>query len=645
MGNMTERKCFVFRFSGIEVQERELRVLRDGKVLSMEPKLFKVLVCLLRKPGQLVSKDDLIRAVWGDTAVTDNSLSRAVAHLRRVLEDDTREPRYIETVSTVGYRFLPAVEVEEYPSATAGEASARTVLSSTFRRPKSWMLIAVLIVAVAGIGLSTRRYFRQARPPFQKIRFEVIQPTVAGDQRLAAITPDGKFVAYAAGKFSVCVLRNHPKESLWITQMAGGAVQIVPPDDVDYIGLTFSPDGNSLYFVRCRTDIPSTLGVLYKIPALGGHIQHLIDDVEGSVTLSPDGKQLAFVRTSAKNPAESKLIVANEKGGAEKVIASESVDSGILCPAWSPDGKTIAFSKWDQGTRTLQEVPVTGGPERPLSKHRWARISDLAWLSDGRGLMVAGVDEIGQPIQIQYVSRRTGDVSRITNDLNDYYGVSLTADSTLMAAIQTDYTSDIWVGTLSNPDKVLPISSGGRAMQPAWTPDGGVAYIAQEITHTNLWRMRSDGSNPSPLLGENLGDVMWPRISPDARYIAFSSSINGSWHIWRADIDGSNPRQLTRGAHEALTDTSFSPDGKWVVFENIENEVQGIWKIPINGGDPIVVAKGNVMDPVVSPDGKEIAYIYWDEKVVPSRGVAIIPFEGGPPTRLLDIPAEGGLDP
>jgi Tol biopolymer transport system component len=107
------------------------------------------------------------------------------------------------------------------------------------------------------------------------------------------------------------------------------------------------------------------------------------------------------------------------------------------------------------------------------------------------------------------------------------------------------------------------------------------------------------------------------------------------------DIDGSNPRQLTRDAHEGGTDTSFSPDGKWVVFRNNENGVGGIWKISIDGGDPILVAKGLVSDPVVSPDGKKIAYIYWDEKAVPSRGVAIMAFEGGPPIRRLDAPADG----
>jgi Tol biopolymer transport system component len=258
-------------------------------------------------------------------------------------------------------------------------------------------------------------------------------------------------------------------------------------------------------------------------------------------------------------------------------------------------------------------------------------------------LIVAGQDKRGEPVQLNYVSSVTGDISRITNDLNDYYGLSITADSRVMAAAQDDFTSDIWVGTLAAPGKVFPISSGGRAMQPVWSPDGGVVYLAVEGGRTNLWRMQSDGSNPRPLSTMDLGQTMWPRISPDGRSIVFSSTKSGSWHLWRADIHGSNPQQLTHGAHETFSDTSISPDGKWVLFVDPENDnVEGIWKVSVDGGDPILVKKGNVADPVVSPDGKQIAYLYWDEKLKPSRGVAIMPFEAGPPTRLLDIPA-GGL--
>ncbi len=110
---MTEHKCFVFTFADVEVREREFCIVRAGELLPVEPKAFRVLLFLLRSPHRLIAKDELLDAVWNDCAVSDNSLTRSIALLRRLLGDDTREPRYIATVPTVGYRFLCDVKVAE----------------------------------------------------------------------------------------------------------------------------------------------------------------------------------------------------------------------------------------------------------------------------------------------------------------------------------------------------------------------------------------------------------------------------------------------------------------------------------------------------------------------------------------------------
>src|SRR5207248_10356955 len=83
------------------------------EVLPVEPKAFRVLLILLRNPQKLITKEELLNSVWGDAAVTENSLTRSIALLRRLLGDDTRKPRYIETVATVGYRLVSPVEVSE----------------------------------------------------------------------------------------------------------------------------------------------------------------------------------------------------------------------------------------------------------------------------------------------------------------------------------------------------------------------------------------------------------------------------------------------------------------------------------------------------------------------------------------------------
>src|SRR6476620_7230352 len=106
-------KAFVFRFADVEVREREFSMIKAGDVLPVEPKAFRVLLILLRNSQKLLTKEELLNAVWGDAAVTENSLTRSIALLRRLLGDDTHNPRFIETVATVGYRFLYKVESSE----------------------------------------------------------------------------------------------------------------------------------------------------------------------------------------------------------------------------------------------------------------------------------------------------------------------------------------------------------------------------------------------------------------------------------------------------------------------------------------------------------------------------------------------------
>jgi DNA-binding winged helix-turn-helix (wHTH) protein len=121
-GFVTDHKFSVFKFEGIEIREREFLLVRGGKALPVEPKAFRVLLFLSRTPKRLVAKDEIIHAVWNDCAVSDNSLTRSIATLRRLLGDDRREPRFIATVPTVGYRLLcDVLQTEEGVNGLAAE--------------------------------------------------------------------------------------------------------------------------------------------------------------------------------------------------------------------------------------------------------------------------------------------------------------------------------------------------------------------------------------------------------------------------------------------------------------------------------------------------------------------------------------------
>jgi Tol biopolymer transport system component len=224
--------------------------------------------------------------------------------------------------------------------------------------------------------------------------------------------------------------------------------------------------------------------------------------------------------------------------------------------------------------------------------------------------------------------------------LNAYYGVSLTANSHLLTTHQATWSSDIWLLDLAEPEGARPITTGGRSSGPVWTPDRKILYISAETRMRNFWIMGPDG-NESRSVTDNKEGIRddAPHVPPNGRYIVFRSDRTGSFHLWREDLDGNNPKQLSDATNEFVSGLDVSPDGKWIVYSRIDRN-GGLWKMPIDGGSPIRLSSGYADFPVVSPDGKSIAYFYGDPKARYGCKVAIMPFEGGPPTKLFDIPSD-----
>jgi Tol biopolymer transport system component len=345
---------------------------------------------------------------------------------------------------------------------------------------------------------------------------------------------------------------------------------------------------------------------------------------------------------------QTALMVANEDGSGEKQLAVRKSPKGFgISIAWSPNGKTIATA--DRNTEagvqyaSLVEVPVQGGAERPLTQKRWAGVVDLAWVPDGRGLVASTQEQPNGPVQVVYVSYANGEVRRITSDLNYYLSVSITADSRVVATMQFEFLADAWVAPMEALDSAKPITSHGDSGGPTWSPDGRIVHFRQ--SDGNIWLMGSDGSNPKQLTSNAGGGNFNPQVSPDGRYIVFDSDRTGSLQIWRMDSDGNNPKQLTDSPFQSFGRPDCSPDDKWVVYGKWGSE-KGVWKVPMEGGNPVRLNDAEFdenISPTISPDGKMIAYSYEDPSANPPRGVAIMAFEGGPPTKRFDIPQSRGF--
>ena len=150
-GIMTGQKTLVFRFGDFEVREQDFALTRAREPVPVEPKAFRVLLFLLRNPDRLIKKDEILNAVWEDCSVSDNSLTRSIATIRRLLGDDSRKPRYIETLATVGYRFICKVEVSEISDGASEIPKSVPDHAANLRKIAAIVVLtAALVLIVAG---------------------------------------------------------------------------------------------------------------------------------------------------------------------------------------------------------------------------------------------------------------------------------------------------------------------------------------------------------------------------------------------------------------------------------------------------------------------------------------------------------------
>ena len=248
-------------------------------------------------------------------------------------------------------------------------------------------------------------------------------------------------------------------------------------------------------------------------------------------------------------------------------------------------------------------------------------------------LVVAGANSAGGA-QLWFLSYPSGEKRQITNDLNQHRAIGLTADGTKFVTVVSNSHVTVWVAPDSDASRAVQLPTGnvgfgGPFPSVTWTASGKIIFSSADGAEVNLWIMDADGQNRIPLTS-NAGRNQDPVVSPDDRYIVFSSTRAKGQNIWRMNINGSNPKQLTYGVADA---PSISPDGQWVLYSAVGTTRPTIWKVPIEGGTPVEITNRVASGPVVSPDGKLIAYLYPegpDPLVTPSR-IAIMPFEGGEP--------------
>lgn len=492
------------------------------------------------------------------------------------------------------------------------------------------LVIATVGLVVGGIIFGSH-YFADKETKTAKIEpLKMTRLTNSGGVTQSVISPDGKFLAYVEAE--------NEKQSLWTKQIATNSiVPVVQPAETIYYDVTFTPDGNYIYFLAQMADEKGAS--LYKIPTLGGTAIKILAGAGHAVSFSRDGREIAFQRYDVKT-TESAVFVANADGTNERKIVSVSGHEWFSnrAPAWSPDGKSIACGAGDDRKSpqmTMVIIDIAGQNLKPITERRWDSIGRSVWLADNSGILFTGSEAgTNAPRQVWRIDYPDGEARRVTQDLNSYSEVSVTGDGNSLIATQRDQTSSIWVAPNADVNKAER-KEGGRddgAGGISWAPGERIVYVSTASGNPEIWVMNENGSERRQITNDG-ATKFEPVVSPDGRYVVFVSEATGA-KLWRVGLDGSGLIQLTNGNYDSTP--RITPDSQWVVYSSYNSGALTLWKVPIEGGNPSQLTELYSGEADISPDGKTVAAFHNDGNS--GAKLLLLPIDGGSSHDERDLP-------
>jgi Tol biopolymer transport system component/DNA-binding winged helix-turn-helix (wHTH) protein len=557
-------------FDDITVDLARMHVLKANQVLPLEPKSLKLLLYLLDNRARLVTKEELIQAVWQDTFITDNALTRSIAQLRKLLGDDAKQAKYIETVPRLGYRFIAKMKDAELAAMSEPVPELRQPPS-----PRRWIFwaLGIAVVICAALLVTGMR----PRPVASRTAgLKTLQLTTSSGLDLySTFSPDGSSVAYSSDRTGTF--------EIFVKSLVSGARDIqVTSDGQQNLQPAWSADGRYLAYYSMKGQ------GIFVIPALGGPPRRLTD-FGTQPAWSKDSKWIAFqsqglVSLSAVDqacaPFKSEIWLVPLEGGEPKPLnTGQRPGCGERDPSWTPDGKSILYVSLFNGTRSEFSLIAPDGTGLRKINSPDVRIMNPVWSPDGSGIYYSTFSRQGD-----YIVRRLP-IGRDGSSAGD--PVEVLPDSASLP-------------------RALAISSDGKRM----------AYTASLSTSQLLALPVSPQTHAptgpaSPLLHENLYRYTEPVFSPDARRLLYIQFRKGSQDdIWMSDSDGNNPTQLTSIPNEVYFPSGWLPDGSGVLIAKYPESGGELWKISFPGH--VEQRMKQFMQPVafpsLSPDGREVVY-------------------------------------
>lgn len=590
-----------FRFGEFFLNPDEQILKRNGIEVQLTPKAIEVLTELVRHPGHVVSKSQLMESVWANSMVEEANLPFTVGLVRKALGDDVKKPRFIETLSKKGYRFIePVVRTGASDNQTftrvnddVRAADLSELLALHPRSNRRYLFVGALTfigltLAVVFWGIASKMWPR----PVGRIALQ--QVTTNGQAELLSASPSGKFLAYVRDMGDY--------QTLWLHDVATNSETMLSPQGArDTItAVTFAPDEEHIFYVSSSR--------LVRMPVLGGKPELILDDVIGktNVAISPDGKYAAFLRPSADRDGGTDLMSANLEDRSENILAtSQDPRQFYSRVAWSPDGKSIACAKWGAAGEGLAIVILDADSGAEMQRFKMVEVvSDLAWKYDGSAVLTAAChSQICRVLQYDLSGR---DVATVTNDLINYTGLSMASIGRQFFAIRQDSGANLWVLRVGDDRPAKQITNGFNRFDGisalAWVAGDRLVFNSQPRETGETDSVKVDGSEQ-----DQIANTFADGISPDGRYIVLRPGHEEIPVIRIYDTTTGKTEPITTGNLDVQH--AVSPDGRWTAFTRW-TDGRGIWKVSMSGGDAVRLTTDAEMAewPAISPDGKFVAF-------------------------------------
>lgn len=529
--------------------------------IAVEPKTMSVLVFLIEKQGQTISREEFINEVWGGSIVTDNSLNQSISKLRKIFNDEAVKPRVIETVSKRGYRLIAQAQRinSERPS-----SGINTFSKSRLRMGVTVSLAIVTIVLGFLIYRLTYHTTKETRSN--------IFSAVDGMERHPAFSRNADRVAYVFGNVcndeSEIRIQSVGSDEMYNFARIPGFKKFPRFSGDDRELIFWNENGKPVTSTLYHVSLPDTAIVKWlEIPT----------PVRG-LDWTNDKK---FITYSARpDDADQFCIFMFDKEKNQIIQITKPIQSTThdLYPVFSPDGKSIAFvrgnSEFDFDIWTL-DIETKNLKRLTFDN---LTIRGLAWPVDG--IFYSRLTEEDQ-FQLVRLRENSSEVEVISTS-SDQFSAFDVKNNKLIFQVNVAGISITGYDLLTNRRSIL-FNSNFQEVNPEFSPSGNnFAFISNRTGPLQLWVGDITGTQIKKVSKTRLTNLSnQPRWSIDESFLIFDVIENGKSNVYRVNLkDGSTNLLINDASHPV-----FSNNGQFIYFNSRRTGTSQIWRIPAGGGE------------------------------------------------------------